>query len=481
MKINHKLLPQDNFNQNRIKHWNIRAKKLDSWTSLGKFYQQRLSEIYRFIVPKKQNVLELGCGTGNLLASLDPRQGVGVDFSLEMISRAQSKYPNIKFITSDIHTLELKEKFDYIILSDLINDLWDVQTVFDRIQNFSHSRTRIIINFYSRLWEPILDLAQRLGLATSHLPQNWLTLEDVKNLLYLSGFEVIRHQTEILFPLPPKMLSNFFNKYLVKIWPFKHLALTNVVVARPIQNPKPLSKLPLVSVIVPARNEAGNIPQIFSRVPEMGSGTEIIFVEGHSNDDTYQAIEKQISAHPERPCKLLKQTGEGKGDAVRLGFSKASGEILVILDADLTVPPEDIPRFYNALVSGKGEFINGVRLVYPLEQKAMRFINLFGNKFFSLAFSWLLGQPIKDTLCGTKVLWKSDYEQVVANRSQFGDFDPFGDFDLIFGSVNLNLKLVDIPIRYKERTYGNTNIQRWKHGWLLFKMLFIAAKKIKFI
>jgi glycosyltransferase involved in cell wall biosynthesis len=244
-------------------------------------------------------------------------------------------------------------------------------------------------------------------------------------------------------------------------------ALTNFISARPDSSHKIAAEEPLVSVIIPARNEAGNIPQIFARTPEMGAGTELVLVEGHSRDNTFGAIEEAIANHPERRCQLFRQPGVGKGDAVRLGFSQANGDILMILDADLTVPPEDLPRFFATLVSGKAEFVNGVRLVYPMEEKAMRFINLLGNKFFSLVFSYLLGQPIKDTLCGTKALWKSEYRQIEANRVYFGDFDPFGDFDLLFGAAKLNLKILDLPIRYRERTYGETNIKRWSHGWLL--------------
>jgi glycosyltransferase involved in cell wall biosynthesis len=238
---------------------------------------------------------------------------------------------------------------------------------------------------------------------------------------------------------------------------------------------------PIVSVVVPARNESGNVPAIFDRTPEMGGGTELIFVEGHSTDDTYAAIERELAARPGRRAKLLKQPGKGKGDAVRAGYAVASGDVLMILDADLTVPPEDLPRFYEALVSGKGEFINGVRLVYPMEKEAMRFLNMLGNKFFGWAFSWVLNQPIRDTLCGTKVLYKRDYDRIAANRSYFGDFDPFGDFDLLFGAAKQNLRMIDLPIRYRERTYGTTNIQRWKHGLLLLRMLRFAAWRIKFI
>jgi glycosyltransferase involved in cell wall biosynthesis len=271
------------------------------------------------------------------------------------------------------------------------------------------------------------------------------------------------------------------NRWLVRFWPLYYLALTNFMIARRIPCGPPSVPPPRVSVIVPARNEAGNVPAIFDRVPEMGGGTEIVFVEGHSSDETYATAEAAIATRPQRRAKLLRQTGRGKGDAVRLGFTAAGGDVLMILDADLTVAPEDLPRFYDALVSGKGEFVNGVRLVYPMQAEAMRFFNLLGNKCFSWAFSWLLGQPIKDTLCGTKALWRNDYHALVANRAYFGDFDPFGDFDLLLGAAKLNLKIVDLPIRYRERTYGTTNISRWRHGWMLLKMVVFAAVKIKFV
>jgi glycosyltransferase involved in cell wall biosynthesis len=266
---------------------------------------------------------------------------------------------------------------------------------------------------------------------------------------------------------------------LAKLWPFRAADLSNFVVARP--QPRPLAKAHRVSVIVPARNEAGNISSILQRVPDMGLETEIIFVEGHSRDDTYATIAREIAAHPERSCRLFRQTGEGKADAVRLGFAEARGDILMILDADLTVPPEDLRRVYAALATGRGEFVNCVRLVYPMEKSAMRFLNLVGNKFFSQAFTFLLGQPIKDTLCGTKALFKSSYEVIAANRAAFGDFDPFGDFDLLFGAARLSLRIVDLPIRYRERQYGTTNIHRWKHGLLLLRMVAFAARRLKFV
>ncbi|MGD0914974.1 MAG: glycosyltransferase [Thermodesulfobacteriota bacterium] len=473
--------PEFRYRQERIAHWDNIARGLDRERSWGDYYHQRLIEIYQYLVAPGQRVLEIGCGTGDLLSALKPSVGVGVDFSEEMIRRARQKHPELRLIHADAHDLKLEEQFDIIILSDVLNDLWDLQVVFERLASLSGPGTRIIINSYSRLWELPLALVKRLGMAKPTLYQNWLTVDDIANLLSLVDFEVIRHRVEILWPLKTPVLSNLCNRYLAKLWPFKHLALTHFIVARLRQSLEPSVKEPLVSVIIPARNEAGNISQIFERTPQMGRGTELVFVEGHSQDDTYSAIEQAIETHPEWQCQLLRQTGAGKGDAVRLGFAEARGEVLMILDADLTVPPEDLPRFYQVLRSGKGEFVNGVRLVYPMEKEAMSFFNLLGNKFFSMAFSWLLEQKIKDTLCGTKVLWKHHYNMIVANRDYFGDFDPFGDFDLLFGAAKLNLKIVEMPIRYRERSYGATNISRWNHGWLLLKMVFFASRRIKFV
>jgi ubiquinone/menaquinone biosynthesis C-methylase UbiE len=470
-----------NYKSKRVSHWDQVALEKDKWNGCSRYYHKRLEDVVKFIVPPGQRVVEIGCGRGDLLASLKSSYGVGVDFSAEMIRQAREKYPDLNFIQSDAHELELNDKFDFVILSDVVNEFWDVQSVFQKILTFTTPQSRIIMNFYSRLWELPLGIVRKAGLAKPMLLQNWLTVEDISGLLSLANIEVIRNWEEVIWPIRTPVIDALMNRFIAKIWPFKIFALTHFIVAKPSHCDTTAKELPKVSVVVAARNEAGNISRIFESVPKMGRETELIFVEGGSTDDTYEVIEKAIAGNPHRNAKLFRQPGKGKGDAVRLGFNNAGGDILMILDADLTVPPEDLPRFYNALYEGKAEFVNGVRLVYPMEKEAMRFFNLLGNKFFSLVFSWLLGQPIKDTLCGTKVLWKTDYERIAANRSYFGDFDPFGDFDLLFGAAKLNLKIVEVPIRYRERIYGTTNISRWKHGWLLLRMVFFALKRIKFV
>jgi SAM-dependent methyltransferase len=474
-------MDRETFQSQRIAHWDALARKMDRWRGLSGYYHARLRQVYAHLVPAGQRVLEIGCGRADLLASVKPAVGVGVDFSPEMVERARARHPSLRLFQADAHDLPLDETFDVIILSDLVNDLWDVQKVFERVRGLCTGRTRVILNFHSRLWQPALWLARSVGMANRLLTQNWLTVEDVEGLLRLTGFEPLRHWREVLWPVRTPFVDAVANRIVVKFWPICHLGIANFLIARPQAQLEPDRVAPRVSVLVPARNEAGNIDAIMKRVPEMGGGTEIVFVEGHSNDETYEVIEKAIAAQPQRRCQLMRQPGKGKGDAVRAGFAKATGDILMILDADLTVAPEDLPRFYEALAGGTAEFVNGVRLVYPLADRAMRFLNLLGNKFFSMAFTWLLGQPIKDTLCGTKVLWKADYERIAANRAYFGDFDPFGDFDLLFGAARLNYKIVDMPIRYGARTYGKTNISRFRHGALLLHMMMFAARRLKFV
>jgi glycosyltransferase involved in cell wall biosynthesis len=339
----------------------------------------------------------------------------------------------------------------------------------------------VILTYFNYLWEPVLRAGERFGIKRPQPDQNWLSLADLQNLLSLAGFQTISMGYKVLLPVRIPLLSSLCNRVLANLPLLRKLCLVETIIARPAPVPVPEETLS-VSVVVPSRNERGNIENAVRRIPPMGRHTEIVFVEGNSRDGTAEEIERVIAAYPDRDVKIVRQgSGVGKGDAVRKGFATATGDVLMILDADLTVPPEELPKFLKALRSGRGEFVHGSRLVYPMEKQAMRFLNTLGNKFFSLAFTWLLDQRFKDTLCGTKVLYRSDYERISAGRHYFGDFDPFGDFDLIFGAAKLDLKIVEIPIRYRERTYGTTQISRFRHGWLLLRMCFFALRRIKFV
>jgi ubiquinone/menaquinone biosynthesis C-methylase UbiE len=459
------------------------AEGLRKYRKGRKYYWNDIVDYCNFYIQTHESVLEIGCANGDTLAKLNGTGKVGIDFSEKMIEEAVKAHPGITFHLMNAEQISLEKKFDVIVISNTIGFFDDVQTVFQQLRKVSHPRTRIIITYYNQLWEPMLKLGEALGFKKKTPEQSWLSTKDIKSLLYLAGFESFRETRRLLFPFYIPVVSWLMNRYVAHLPFFNLFSINSYINARPMPDPAAdVSQRYSTTVVIPARNEAGNIENAVQRLPRFGKHVEIIFVEGNSTDNTWDTIlEVQKKYSATHDIKAVRQDGKGKGDAVRKGYSIATGDILMILDADLTVPPEDIPKFYEALASGKAEFINGSRLVYPMEKKAMRFLNMLGNKFFSMVFSWLLEQNIKDTLCGTKVMFREDYLRLIENRKFFGEFDPFGDFDLLFGAYKLNLKIVDLPIRYRDRTYGSTNISRFRHGLLLLRMCWFAAGKIKFI
>jgi len=443
------------------------------------YLRRDLASAMKRLVPKDASVLEAGTGSGQLLAELPNERRLGIDVLPEAVLAARARDPRMTVEEGNALTFSSSERFGAIICDRLCHSIPDVQALVENLAAHLSSDGRIFLTCFSFIWAIPFILAARLGFYERAPELNWLSESDFENVFTLAGVEVVHSEDRILFPLWIPLLDFFLNRFLAKLPPFRFFSLERIYVLRPRKVTRPL---PSVTVLVPARNEAGNIQGAIERTPRMGSATEIVFVEGNSTDDTYTRIEQAIKDYKgPLALSLHKQTGKGKGDACRLGFAKAAGDLVMILDADLTVPPEDLPKFYDVMVSGVADYVHGTRMVYPMEQGAMRFLNKLGNAFFAKVFSLVLGKSIQDTLCGTKVLWKRDYERIAANRAYFGDFDPFGDFDLIFGASKLNLKLVELPIRYRNRTYGETNISRFRDGFLLLRMSIFAARKLKFV
>jgi SAM-dependent methyltransferase len=457
------------------------APERERWTERNSYYYEEDLRFSRFLVRPGQRILDLGCGTGRLLAGLRPSEGIGVDFSPAMIEVARAAHPDLEFQVGDVEdptTLDrLDGPFDVIVLSDTVGSLEDCQQTFAALHRLCTPATRVLVAYYSNLWEPILLVAQKLGHQMPQREQNWLSLRELAGILQLADFEVVRTDCRQIIPKRLGGIGPFMNRFVGTLPAVRSLALRSYIVARPAREP-PVSA-PSATVVVPCRNEAGNIAPAVERIPRYCDDIEIVFVEGHSRDETLSEIARVIEKHPELDIKVVQQDGEGKGDAVRKGFDVARGDVLMILDADLTTPPEDLPKFYESVVAGRGELVMGSRLIYPMEKDAMRVLNTIGNKVFSLLFTWLLNQRITDTLCGTKVLTRTNYDRIKDNRQYFGDFDPFGDFDLIFGAAKLNLKILEIPVRYRARVYGSTQISRFRHGWLLLRMVLVAYRKLK--
>ena len=457
------------------------ARVRNNWIDRNVFFYEQDEEYMKFLVPEGLRVLDLGCGTGRLLAALKPAKGVGVDFSPAMVEVARLDYPDLEFVVGDIEESNvissLRGPFDVILLSDTIGLLEDCQATFERLHQLCTPDTRLIVSYYSKLWEPLLRGAEMMGAKMPISQQNWLSTSDIANLMHLADFDVVKCEWRQLLPKRILGLGKLVNSYIAP-WPIiRRACLRQYVVARSqrIKAKRPHS----TTVLIPCRNECGNIEPAVARLPKFCEDIEILFVEGHSEDGTIEEIRRVIAAYPHLDIKLLTQDGKGKGDAVRKGFAHARGDLLMILDADLTTPPECMPKFYEAIVAGKAEFVNGTRLIYAMEEGAMRFLNRGANRTFSWIFTWLLNQPFTDTLCGTKVLTRKHYEDISRNRGYFGDFDPFGDFDLIFGAAKLNLKIIEIPVSYANRKYGETQISRFTHGWLLLRKVLFAFKKLK--
>jgi ubiquinone/menaquinone biosynthesis C-methylase UbiE len=466
-----------------VEYFDEAAKTRIHYRKRKSYYWDSITEYCNFFIDNDSSVLEIGCGTGELIGNINGKNKVGIDISQNMIDAARKQFPAIDFVCCPAENIDLDKKFDVIIMSNLIGYLVDIQAVFEGLDKVCHDKTKIIITYYNHFWEPLIKFAEFIKIKKKSPRQSWISSNDLSNLLYLSGFETYRQNASMIFPFYIPLLSPFLNKFISRLPLINALALNKFSFVRPINYIKndEIKDQYSTSIVIPARNESGNIENAVLRIPEFGKHIEIIFVEGNSTDGTWKKIKKVSEKYRNtHDIKILQQPGKGKGDAVRAGYKIASGDILMILDADLTVPPEQLPKFYKAIAQNKGDFINGTRLIYPMEKNAMRFLNTLGNKFFSLAFSWLLEQHIKDTLCGTKVMFREDYIKLAANRNYFGDFDPFGDFDLLFGAFKLNLKIIDMPIRYQERIYGDTNISRFKHGLLLLKMWWFALMKIKF-
>ncbi|MBI3548096.1 MAG: glycosyltransferase [Elusimicrobia bacterium] len=462
-------------------HFNANAGGRDRFKRRASYYHGRIEALIRQHVPEGQYVVEIGSGTGDLLAALKPRNGLGIDFAEDMVKTARSKHGAIRFEVDDIEDLKTSETFDYVVMSDVIGSLADVWTAFRNIPSLCRGDTLVFITHYNYLWAPLLRMAERLGLTTPQPLQHWLPLSDIDNLLRLNGFKVTQSGYAVLLPVNIPLVSFVLNRFIARLPLIRRLCLVQYVLAR-VEPAEEAAAPRSVSVMVPCRDEAGNMQSLVDRLPLLGSHTEVVFVDGESRDGTVERIEEAIK-NPRSgfSYKVIRQGGAfGKADAVRKGFDACTGDIWMILDADLSVAPEDMPKFYLALAESRGQLINGSRLNYPMEDQAMRYLNNIANHLFGIAFSWLLDRHIRDTLCGTKALTKRSYERIKEQRTYFGDFDPFGDFDLLFGAAHLGLDIVEMPVRYRNRSYGETKISRFRHGLLLARMCWVALWKLKF-
>jgi SAM-dependent methyltransferase len=467
-----------------LDYFESNVEELDRWRQYNVAFHEDDRKFMQFLIPAGKRVLELGCGGGGLLAALKPSYGVGIDFSAAAVAKANARHPNLHFVLGDVEepaTLgAIEGPFDYIVVADTIAMFEDIDATLRLIHQFCAPSTRIVISYYSHLWEPVLKVAEAFGFRSKQPRINYIATADFLNLMDLADFEVVSQEQRQLLPRRWFGLGPFINRYIAPLPGIRKLCLRTYLVGRPVR--QFADRKFSASILIPCRNERGNIENAILRMPRFGSAQEILFVEGNSSDGTFEECERVRDAYRDSwDIKVLKQDGKGKGDAVRKGFAAAKNDVLMILDADLTMPPEALPKFHAVIESGKADFVNGTRLIYPMEEEAMRPLNFIANRFFAYLFTYLVNTRLTDTLCGTKVLMRKDYEMLARERDYFGNFDPFGDFDLIFGAAKQNLKIIETPIHYKARTFGETQISRFRDGWLLLKMVWFAYRKLKAI
>ena len=459
----------------------------EKWLRKGRTFHNEDINFLKEIISEKSNILELGCGNGHLLASLKPNYGLGIDFSKKLVKEAKKKHNRLKFFEADIEelpkTIGNKTEFDFIIICDTIGYLEDITQTLDSLHRFFTEDTRLIVSYYSPLWAPFLNLATLLKLKMLNINSTLLGTSDISNFLDSSHYQTVRIERKILMPFFFFGIERLINRYIAPLPFFSNICLRHYNISRSLKAINSTKKS--ASVIIPCKNERGNIANAIKRLPKFTDDIEVIFVEGNSSDGTWEEINKVIKFNKlidkKLKIKAYKQPSKGKADAVFYAFDKASNDILIILDGDLTVGPETLKKFWDKISTGEAEYINGSRLIYPMDNNAMRFLNYVANKIFSILFTWLLGQRFTDTLCGTKVISKKNYLRAKKKNKDLGNFDPFGDFFIIFGASRLCLKINEVPIRYKARVYGETQISRFSHGVLLIKMLIFAFLKIKAI
>lgn len=451
-------------------HFEVIAPNYDQWKKKAWYYHGQLKQLCSRFIPPHKRVLELGCGSGDILAALKPRVGVGIDISQKMVRQARKKYPGLKFYRQDLYRLRLKQKFDYVVLVDVLDHLPDIYVALRQIKKVCTPQAQVILTTINPVWEPVLDVAEKLRLKMPEGPHNWVPHADLRNLLELAGFKITTSGFSLLAPKYIPRISDYLNQKMVRWGFWQNLGAVQYFVCQ--KQPRRKVRKLACSVIIPAFNEAENISQCIRRVPNIGKVTEIIVVDDGSIDTTAQVVQK-ICSRDKRVSLIRLPKNLGKVWAVKAGFDAATGEVLIILDADMAVPPQELIWFYDLIATGQADFVNGTRMVYPMEHQAMRQLNLWGNKMFGTAFSWLLGQRVTDTLCGTKALLKNDYAKIKLGG------EPWGDFDLLFGAARLKLNLKEFPVHYKKRVAGESKMKLLRHGFRLMLMCFRGLYELK--
>ena len=444
----------------------------EHWQKRNSFYHATISNLIAGMIPPSSRVLELGCGLGDLLASLNPSSGIGLNVAQGLTDRASQKHPRLEFHTSDVDSAGLPRSFEpqYIVMTNMLDYVHDIWDVMGSLKPAVHEHTLLIITTNNPLWAPLLRLASNLKLRFPESPRNFITNRDICSVLHLQGFDIVEEGLTLPVPKRIPVLGDLINAIVPEVPVLRFVSSLQYIAARPRIPRPPLS----CSVVIPCHNEADNIQECLRRVPNIGTRTEIVVVDDGSTDDTCQRV-KEVMAADSRVRLIVLEKNQGKASAVRAGFEAAEGDVLMILDADMAVTPEELPKFLTPLQDGTADLVNGTRLIYPMHGKAMKVANFLGNKGFCFLASKVIRQRVSDTLCGTKAFLKRDFV-----RMPISGTEHWGDFDLLFGAARLKLRILEIPVHYTERRAGKSKMRAMIEGWSFLWSCLTGWRSLRF-
>jgi ubiquinone/menaquinone biosynthesis C-methylase UbiE len=456
-------------------HFDALADRYLDLKKLNAFYNDYLIRWTKALVPPRRRVLDIGCGRGDVLAAVRPTVGLGLDLSPTMVRRAAADHGHgtsgLQFIEQAVEEFQGDGTFDAALLTNTLEYAYDIGAILDRARAALRDNGRLLITTANPVWSPIFKAASKVGMRIPECDRLWVTNEDLDNLLKLHGFEVVDKRMDLVLPKPVPGLGDALNWAVSRTPVMRYLGSTQLIAARKLPEK---ARAYSVSAIVPCYNEAGNVERCVREMVKLGSRTELIIVDDGSKDGTAALVNPALRSDID--VKVVSYSPNvGKGNAVQRGFERATGDILMILDADLTTHPEELGPLYEAMSTGRAEFVNCTRFVYPMDGQAMKFANYVGNKVFTIAVSLVMDRRVSDTLCGTKAMFRTDYEHFTMGR------DPWGDYDFLFGAAQLRLAVCELPVHYRDRLAGVSKMNSMKHAKNLVRMCLHGFRQVQIL
>tara|TARA_B110000977_G_scaffold125183_1_gene160299 strand:+ start:1495 stop:2904 length:1410 start_codon:yes stop_codon:yes gene_type:complete len=367
--------------------------------------------------------------------------------------------------------------FDHIVIADIEHQKFITKNLIDLNEKIDNE-CRVIVLSKSIFWSTLINFYKKIKNIGPD-KNNFLPYSNLRKIFLNTNFEIVKNEKIIFFPFQFSLLTKFINQ-IFRFPVLNFFCMINLTVLKKVQKKNYQAEGKKISFIIPCKNEGGNIKFFYEKIINSTINAEFLFGNDNSSDNTLDEIKKLQQAIPNKEIKIYDGPGVCKSENVYKGINLASGEIILIYDADLTVSFDDLVNSINLLLKTDADFINCTRMIMPQQKNAMKFLNFYGNLFFAFLFSILFKQKITDTLCGTKIFFKKDWEQIKKYNNTWGAKDLWGDFDLLLGAYKNNLKIVENPISYTDRKEDETKMTGIiKNSIRMLIITFVAYYKLR--